>query len=202
MISVSAGALRPCPSCLPTRKRPSQVLSHERFIDQAQLSRSAPVAPPEVATHLDGDSQRLEVPGRDGVEEAPWHVAIPGLHTGDGDLAVPSSSGQQPGSVGTGGLDAGHGRKALQQRAKHGELAGVVVLSGRPYAEHGDVLRREAEIDPPEIVERAHEQPGSDQQEQRQRHLQRDERLSQAHVCKPAGDGTGFVLERGGRGHA
>jgi hypothetical protein len=83
-------------------------------------------------------------------------------------LAVPPASGQQPGVVGTGRLDAGHGREALQQRAKDVKLAGVVVLSGRPHAEHGDVLRREAEIDVAEIVERAHEQAGTNQQEQRQ----------------------------------
>ena len=154
------------------RMRSLEVVLHERFVDEAELSRPAPVAPPEVATHLDRDPQRLEVTGRDGVEEAPRHVAIPGLHAGNGDLAVPAAAGQQPRRVGAHGLDAGHGRQALDQRAKHLKLASLVVLRGRPHAKHGDVLRRKAEIDLPKIVERPHEQAGTNQQEQRQRHLQ------------------------------
>ncbi len=58
---------------------------------------------------------------------------------------------------------------------------------------------REAEIDLAEIVECPYEEAGAYQQEQRQRHLERDERLPQAHVPVPARDRTGFVLERGGR---
>ena len=96
MISMFGVASRPCAIMPPHRVLALQVLAHQRLVDQAALLRRAPVVPGEVAARLDRDPERVEVAGRDGVEEAPGFSSFYAADARDRDLAVPASAREQP----------------------------------------------------------------------------------------------------------
>ena len=150
----------------------------------------------EVAAGDDRDAQRLEEARADGVEiDVRLLVGLPlvALH---GDVPVPSGTGER-GDIGeAGGAHVGVG-------AHLGEQALVVVAQALPLVSAGlradadqqHTLAHEAGVEVLQIAQAAHEEPGADQQEERDGHLRDHQDAAQIEAAAPRGGG--FALERG-----
>src|SRR5262249_26230092 len=126
----------PPPSHQPAyRARAIEVLFDQSFINQAALLRAAPVGPGEIPAGFDRNTEGVEVPGRDGVLEAPRVVSTLWRNSGDGDLAVRSPARQQTGAVRSHGFHAWNCSQALDQRTIDLPLASLVVLYRRTGSE-------------------------------------------------------------------
>ena len=79
------------------------------------------------------------------------------------------------------GAHAGHAAEPLEHvvvERRHALL--VVAIQLRVDAEEQQVLRIEADVHVPQVVQRPQEQPGADEQHQRDRHLHDEQRLARA----------------------
>ena len=78
------------------------------------------------------------------------------------------------------GADARHRAQPLQQLAVEARsCAFVVPVELRVDAEEQQVLRVEADVDLPQVLERAQEQPGADEQHERHRDLHDEQRAAE-----------------------
>ena len=161
-----------------------------------RLRRRAFVARLELAANEHRNPHRPEVARADRVAVRVHLLARLGLIAFDGHRAVPLVALEQTDVRERHRLDAGLRRQPLDERfVQGGNPLRRVAADRRRDVEGDQALRLDAEIDQPQILERADEEPGADEQQHRDRHLRHDERL--AHADAAARHRADLILQRG-----
>ena len=128
-------------------------------------------------------------------------AAVLRADAGERDLAVPAAAHEEPRAVGADGLHAGHRGQALDQRAEDLALARLVVHDRGPDAHDDDVLGPQPEVHRAQLLQRADEEAGPDQEDGGEPDLHADEGLAQPDVPMAAGDGSRLGLQGGAGRH-